>query len=150
MPPDFLLPRLHIHLPSPSDDINPFSHPIAHASKCAPSASRHTREARSLHRANLISNRSSVIWEKRYDTVPKAGAEKKPLPRPSQQPNIENLPTEPILPTRRYHLIEDMPIVLPQPPRTRARRLLLPSHESRPIAWVSMHGDTQWVDPTWK
>ena len=151
-PPDFFIPRSHTHRPSPSDDIGPFSHPITHARNYASSASKHTKEVESLGRANLISRRSFALRGRTYDTAPKAGAENRSLPRPSQQPNKENPPTEPILPGRQYHIIKDMPIVLPRPPRAeaRARRLLLPSHQSRPIAWVSMRGDTQWVDPTWK
>jgi hypothetical protein len=97
--------------------------------------------------ANLIPGRSSVVRERRFGTVPKERA-KEPLILSSQQPNTEKPQTEPVLPTQ-YHLIENTPVVLPRVPCaiTRARRLLLPSHESQPIAWVSMRGDTQWVDP---
>ena len=99
-----------------------------------------------MRRANLISGRSSVVREKRLSTIPKEGATKEPLPWSSQQPNPEKLRTEPVLSTQ-CHLIEDIPVVLPRVPSsiTRARRLL-PSHESQPIACVSMRGDTQWVD----
>lgn len=64
MRPDFFLPQLHTHRPSPSNDISAFSHPAAHARKRAPSALQRTREVmslHSLHRANLISRHSSVI-----------------------------------------------------------------------------------------
>ena len=151
-PPDFFIPRSHTHRSSPLDERSPFSRPITHARHYASSASKHTKEVESLGRANLISRRSFVLRGKRYDTAPKAGTENRSLPRSSQQPSKENPPTDPILPGRQYHIIKDMPIVLPRPPwaGARARRLLLPSHQSRPIAWVSMRGDTQWVDPTGK
>jgi hypothetical protein len=109
-----------------------------------PSASQPKRKVRC---ANLIPGRSSIVRERRFGTVPKERA-KEPLILSSQQPNPEKPQTEPVLPTQ-YHLIENIPVVLPRVPCaiTRARRLLLPSHESQPIAWVSMRGDTQWVDP---
>lgn len=133
--------------PSPSDEISPSAHLSTHAAGRTPSASRPARGVKSLRRANLVSSRSSVVRE-RFGTGLKKGAKKEPLPCSLQQPNTEEPRTGPTLPTQ-YHLIEDMPIVLPRAPcaTNRARRLLLPSHESRPIAWVSMIGDAHWVDP---
>lgn len=97
--------------------------------------------------ANPISGHSSVVRKRRFVKVPKEGA-KEPLPCSSQQPNTEK-PRTAFMRTTQYHLNEDMPVVLPRVPYTiaRARRLLLPFGESRPIAWVSMIGDTHWVDP---
>ena len=134
--------------PSPSDDIRPSTDRPTRFTGCTRLALRPKRKVTSLRRANLISGRTSVVREERFGTVPKGGAKMEPLPWSSQQPNPEKLQTEPVLSTQ-YHLIEDIPVVLPRVPSsiTRARRLLLPSHESQPIAWVSMRGDTQWVDP---
>lgn len=150
MPPKSVFPQFRIHRPSSSGDItSSSSHPPTHATGCTPSTPRYLREGGSLLRAGMISSRSFVIGQKRCSTVPKGGAEKKPLPRSSQQLKIKEQPKAPKLPNRQYYLTEGMPIPLPQPPCTitRARRLLLPSCESSPIAWVSMRGDTQWVDP---
>ena len=115
------------------------------ATRRTPSASQPKRR---VHRENVISGHASVVRGRKFGTAPKERARKEPLPCSSQQPNPEKPQTDPMLPAQ-YHLIETIPVVLPRVPCaiTRARRLLLPSRESQPIAWVSMRGDTQWVDP---
>jgi len=136
------------HFPhSPSGDKSPSTHPPSHAARCTPSTSQPKTKVKSVRVANLIPGHSFVVRERRFGKVPKEGA-KEPLLWSSQQPNTEKPRTASLLPAQ-YHLNEDMPVVLPRVPYaiTRARRLLLASHESQPVAWVSMIGDTQWVDP---
>ena len=134
------------HLLSPLGDSSSSIEPPVHVSKRIPSTSKFRRKITSLRRPDLFSSRSSVTAEKNHDTVPKG---MNPLPRSSQRPNTARPPTKPVLPKLQYRLMEHMPIILPKSPYTitRARRLLLPSDDSQPIAWVSLRGDTHWVDP---
>ncbi len=48
----------------------------------------------------------------------------------------------------RYKVARNMPIPLPKAPFARARRLLVPSDSTKPIAWVSMPGDMHFIDGT--
>jgi hypothetical protein len=48
----------------------------------------------------------------------------------------------------RYKVASNMPIPLPKASFTRGRRLLVPSNSAKPIAWLSMPGDMQFIDGT--
>ena len=45
-----------------------------------------------------------------------------------------------------FKVASNMPIPLPKTPCARGRRLLIPSKSTKPIAWVSMRGDMQFID----
>lgn len=45
-----------------------------------------------------------------------------------------------------YKVARNMPMPLPKAPFARARRLLIPSDSSEPIAWASMPGDMHFID----
>lgn len=47
-----------------------------------------------------------------------------------------------------YKVASNMPIPLPKARFSRGRRLLIPSNPTKPIAWVSMPGDMQFIDGT--
>jgi len=45
-----------------------------------------------------------------------------------------------------FKVASNMPIPLPKAPFARGRRLLIPSKSTKPVAWVSMRGDMQFID----
>lgn len=47
-----------------------------------------------------------------------------------------------------YKVANNMPLALPKSSCARGRRLLIPSDSSKPIAWVSMSGDMEFIDGT--
>ena len=77
-------------------------------------------------------------------------------PRVDSSPRV-SIPCEQSLPAARpsrtlgvplYKVANNMPLLLPKAPFSRGRRLLIPSDSSKPIAWVSMPGDMQFIDGT--
>ena len=71
----------------PSGDISPSTHPPSHATGCMPSTSQPKTKVTSTRHANLISDHSSVVKERRFGTVPKVSAMGPPWS--SQQPDTE-------------------------------------------------------------
>jgi hypothetical protein len=150
VPSNFFLPQSHVRRPPSSGIASPSTCSPIHAAKYTPPNLESGSKVMS-HRTKIISGHSPVLDKKRRGIFPKEDDKKRPPPRLSEQHReTEKLPTVSMLSGPQYHPIENMPVHLPKSPWARARRLLVPSDESRPIAWASMLGDTQWIDPEGK